>query len=266
MAAERDCPDNGVRELASHDLFDRVAGDAAARCHAARERPQGDLAVVEAELPKTEQAIAPGAVEVWWTPGTTRRRPLMRCVIYLRVSTSQQADRAPLIRLAFELYARRRRDGVEYPGQHDPLTDAATFQRVQDLLAARSARGTRERKHHHYLKGSLYCGVCGRRLSCQFRKGRYLYFFCLGQKDGGVSVCREPYVPADRLEDAVAKLYQRLQLPDSVGERLIADIKPRLSPANTATPANASSRPASSPTSTANAASCSTPTTPTPST
>lgn len=59
----------------------------------------------------------------------------------------------------------------------------------------------------------------------KFSKGRYLYFFCLGQKNGGVSVCREPYVPADRLEDAVAKLYQRLQLPDSVGERLIADMQ-----------------------------------------
>jgi len=34
-----------------------------------------------------------------------------------------------------------------------------TFRRVQELLAARSVRGTRERKHPHYLKGPLYCGV-----------------------------------------------------------------------------------------------------------
>ena len=39
-------------------------------------------------------------------------------------------------------------------------------------------RGTRERRHHHYLKGLLVCGVCGRRLSIQYSKGSYTYFYC----------------------------------------------------------------------------------------
>jgi DNA invertase Pin-like site-specific DNA recombinase len=109
--------------------------------------------------------------------------------------------------------------GVRYPGQHDPLVDPATFQKVQDLLAARAARGTRERKHPHYLKGLLHCAVCGRRLSVQLSKGRYLYFYCLGQKIDGPTLCREPYTPADRLEDQVGKLYQRVQLPQQVVDR-----------------------------------------------
>jgi site-specific DNA recombinase len=57
--------------------------------------------------------------------------------------------------------------GVDYPGLHQPLVDPPTFARVQDLLAARASPGTRQRRHHHYLKGSLYCGVCGRGLSVQ---------------------------------------------------------------------------------------------------
>ncbi|MGH3237638.1 MAG: recombinase family protein, partial [Streptosporangiaceae bacterium] len=55
-------------------------------------------------------------------------------------------------------------EGIDYPGLHQPLTDTATFNKVQDLLAARAARGTRERRHNHYLKGTLFCGVCGRGL------------------------------------------------------------------------------------------------------
>jgi hypothetical protein len=98
-----------------------------------------------------------------------------------------------------------------------PLADPATFQQVQDLLAARAARGTRERKRPHYLKGLLHCAVCDRRLSVQLSKGRYLYFCCLGQKIDGPSLCREPYTPADRLEDQVGKLYQRIQLPQQGG-------------------------------------------------
>ena len=101
-------------------------------------------------------------------------------------------------------------DGVEYPGLHQTLTDPATFHRVQDLLAARAVRGTRERKHNHYLKGLLCCGVCGRGLSVQVSKGRYEYFYCLGQKNANPTGCREPYVPAGDLEAQVEALYRQV--------------------------------------------------------
>ncbi|MHB1488693.1 MAG: recombinase family protein [Acidimicrobiales bacterium] len=107
-------------------------------------------------------------------------------------------------------------DGVHYPGQHQPLVDRDTFDRVQELLRARAARGTRERRHHHYLQGVLTCGVCGRRLSIQRSKGTYTYtyFYCLGQKDrrNGTG-CQEHYVAADQLEAEVESLYERIQVP-----------------------------------------------------
>ena len=90
--------------------------------------------------------------------------------------------------------ASSRGTGIEYPGLHEPLIDTATFNKVQDLLAARAARGTRERRHNHYLKGTLFCGVCGRGLSFQLAKGRYEYFYCLGQKNRNPTGCQEPYM------------------------------------------------------------------------
>lgn len=116
-------------------------------------------------------------------------------------------------------------DGVEHPGLHQALTDAATFQRVQDLLAARAVRGTRERKHNHYLKGLLCCGVCGRGLSVQVSKGRYEYFYCLGQKNANPTGCREPYVPAGDLEAQVEALYRQVQLPRSWLARLHQELE-----------------------------------------
>jgi len=112
-------------------------------------------------------------------------------------------------------------DGVEYEGSHEPLVDRATFDRVQELLAARAMRGTRERRHHHYLKGLLVCGVCGRRLSLQFSKGTYTYFYCLGQKDrrNGTG-CQERYVAADHLEAEVEDLYRRIEVPTDWAEGL----------------------------------------------
>lgn len=102
--------------------------------------------------------------------------------------------------------------GVEYEGIHEPLIDRATYDKVQDVLASRAMRGTRERRHPHYLKGVLHCGVCGRRLSVMVAKGRYRYFYCLGQNTRQRTGCRERYVPADVLESEVEALYGRLAL------------------------------------------------------
>ncbi len=49
-------------------------------------------------------------------------------------------------------------EGIEYPGLHQPLTDTATFNRVQDLLAARAARDAGA-PAQPLLKGTLFCGV-----------------------------------------------------------------------------------------------------------
>ncbi len=112
-------------------------------------------------------------------------------------------------------------DGVEYPASHEPIVERATFDKVHELLAARAMRGTRERRHHHYLKGLLVCGVCGRRLSIQFSKGTYTYFYCLGQKDrrNGTG-CQERYVAADQLEAEVEDLYGRIEVPTDWAEGL----------------------------------------------
>ena len=66
----------------------------------------------------------------------------------------------------------------------------------------------------------MHCAVCGRRLSIQHSKGRYTYFFCLGQKNDPSGTCRERYVAADDLESQVEDLYQRIELPASWAERL----------------------------------------------
>ena len=111
--------------------------------------------------------------------------------------------------------------GVEYQGKHEPLIDAQTFEKVQSILASRGGEGTRDMRHRHYLKGLLVCGVCGRRLSIQLSKGKYVYFYCLGQKDRRRPTgCREAYIQAANLEQQVEALYERTQLRPEMAERL----------------------------------------------
>ena len=67
------------------------------------------------------------------------------------------------------------------------------FDRVQQTLRARE----------HYLKGLLHCGECGRRLSLTLAKGRYMYFYCLGQRGSSMTGCRQPYILAGDAEALV---------------------------------------------------------------
>ena len=115
--------------------------------------------------------------------------------------------------------------GVRYEGQHRSLVSRNLFDRVQDVLRAHDRVGLRQRRHDHYLKGPLFCGECGRRLSLTLAKGKYLYFYCLGQRGAARTGCRQPYILAGDAEALVEEVYRRVQLPPSWVERLTMELE-----------------------------------------
>jgi len=100
--------------------------------------------------------------------------------------------------------------GEEYPGRHEALISPELWDAVQSVLAGRKVAGERQRIHHHYLKGSIWCGACksrGRdsRMIIQRAVGRggtYFYFFCAAKQH---LLCDEPYIPIATVEAAVEK-------------------------------------------------------------
>ena len=103
--------------------------------------------------------------------------------------------------------------GVEYPGAHEPLVDAATWQTVQDILTAHT-NGERQRTHNHHLKSTIVCGLCGARLLVQHAtsraSGTYHYFVCARRHR--VHDCTFKAVLIDEVEARVAELYQQIRL------------------------------------------------------
>jgi site-specific DNA recombinase len=115
-------------------------------------------------------------------------------------------------------------DGMEYQGRHQPLVSLELFERVQKVLDSHQGSGVRQRTHHHYLKGALWCARCESRFIVQRAKGNggvYCYFFCRGRQEG---VCDQPYVNVRTLEDAVLDHYATVVFTDefktAVRERL----------------------------------------------
>lgn len=121
--------------------------------------------------------------------------------------------------------------GVEYDGRHEPLVDQALFDKVQDMVAARSSRGERRRVHKHPIKGLSWCGYCHdrnveRRMILQRAKGGsggiYHYFFCRGRQE---HACSEPFFNVDEVEIGMADLYSKLKLDDEFVQKFGAIVR-----------------------------------------
>lgn len=149
-----------------------------------------------------------------------RRRPTRRAATKaLNAKDWQALLRSPYY-IGIVSYA-----GKTYKGRHEPLVDEATFQKVQDLLTSKRVSGERPWRHFHYLRGSIYCGECGRRLT--FSKatgngGTYDYFICTGRQKRECSQCSSRVAA---VEAAVEEHYGEQELSDEERQRIRSGVK-----------------------------------------
>jgi site-specific DNA recombinase len=118
-------------------------------------------------------------------------------------------------------------NGVQYPGNHEPIISPELFEQVQEVLRLHFGGRTRKRIHDHYLRGSLFCDACNYRWSDGFANGnggRYRYFFCMGRHNRR-STCREAYASVDDLEHQVENIWWRVELPQWVKDRIRRDVQ-----------------------------------------
>jgi site-specific DNA recombinase len=106
-------------------------------------------------------------------------------------------------------------------GRHPKLTDEATFQRVQGVLDSQRQSGERCWRHHSYLRGTVFCGDCDKRLiytrATGRRGGTYEYLVCSGRLDG---TCSQPHHRLEAVEEAVARRYETIELTASRRQKI----------------------------------------------
>jgi DNA invertase Pin-like site-specific DNA recombinase len=116
--------------------------------------------------------------------------------------------------------------GLVSKGRHPCLTDEATFQRVQEVLDSQRKSGERCWRHHHYLRGSVFCGECDGRLIYTRATGRsgatYEYFVCSGRQEG---TCSQPHHRVEAVERAIEDEYARIQLSEQRRETIRAEVR-----------------------------------------
>jgi len=105
------------------------------------------------------------------------------------------------------------------------LVDIETWLQVQDVLTIRAHRGEKKRKHPHYLRGTIYCLLRGLRRAAGVdtqhngRGGRHTYYGCI-KKRLGSRYCPSRVIRLEKIEDGIAALYRRIELPEAEIERL----------------------------------------------
>lgn len=113
--------------------------------------------------------------------------------------------------------------GEWYSGRHTPIIERELFDRVQDVRTERGGGdGTRQRRHHHYLKGTAYCPRCKSRYLYVPGKSKsgvsYFYFVCALKHNG--NQCDMPYLRQADAERAVEDHYASLAVPASLREEI----------------------------------------------
>lgn len=111
--------------------------------------------------------------------------------------------------------------GVEYHGVHEPIIEKELYYRVQETLKRRTTDNGEKGKLQFLLRGVLYCGTCGQKLTGEIHP-RGTYYRCLSVPHK--VACKEPYIPVKLLDSELEAIYERLIPPKKLLELLKIEI------------------------------------------
>jgi site-specific DNA recombinase len=112
-------------------------------------------------------------------------------------------------------------DGKTYQGRYEAIVPTELWQRVQDVMDGRNARGAKKGRRDFAFSGLMACQACGCAVVGEIKKERYIYYHCTGYADkcqGKPGDCRRKYVREEVLEAQFTDLLGRLRFDDDVLE------------------------------------------------
>jgi site-specific DNA recombinase len=120
--------------------------------------------------------------------------------------------------------------GQSYPGEHAPIVDRATWDRVHEVLASNARRRGNEARARTPapLRGLMRCAHCSSAMTPTHtrRRGRlYRYYVCLGASRRGHDTCPVPSIAASEIEGLVLEQVRRLLASPELVARTITAVR-----------------------------------------
>jgi site-specific DNA recombinase len=102
--------------------------------------------------------------------------------------------------------------GQMIQGSHEPIISIELWQKVQEVLAGRNQNMSKEHNVIPFAyKGMFTCGVCGRAVTAETAKGKYVYYHCTQYKTN----CGQPWVKEETLDERFEKVTKLLKISDA---------------------------------------------------
>lgn len=116
-------------------------------------------------------------------------------------------------------HRRKRAQTQEYPGEHEPIIDRATWSRLQAVRAKRSGtnRGLpRPQRHQYLLQDLATCSECGGRMFCHTPRSGEQSYMCRASERGETCEQENHRVYERDLVPAIDAMIASLTVPDEV--------------------------------------------------
>ncbi|MDW8283118.1 MAG: recombinase family protein [Myxococcales bacterium] len=121
-----------------------------------------------------------------------------------------------------------------YQGEHAPIVDGRTFEKVQELLAnavpSRDRASVTRNKEGFLLRGLIRCDHCQSVMTSSFARSHgktYRYYKCTSTNRRGAEACKVRSLPADEFEryivDRIREMSRNPKLVRSTAERVQKD-------------------------------------------
>jgi hypothetical protein len=118
--------------------------------------------------------------------------------------------------------------GQSYQGEHEPIVDRATWERVHEVLATNAKRRGNEARAPAPLRGLMRCMYCSSAMTPTHtrRRGRlYRYYVCLGASRRGHDTCPVRSIAASEVEGLVLGQVRRLLASPELVARTITAVR-----------------------------------------
>lgn len=106
--------------------------------------------------------------------------------------------------------------GKTYDGSHDPLVSKELFNKVQIVLAKRSQSSSHQVKEEKLFQGMIKCSVCGRTLTPDVKKGKYIYYFCKSSVGKNATCSNKKYIREYVVTASINKFMKNWKIPTSL--------------------------------------------------
>ncbi len=111
-------------------------------------------------------------------------------------------------------------DKIYENAKHKAIISKELFYRVQDRLIDPN----KARKHNYTFAytGLIRCSHCGCLLTAEFKKGKYAYYHCTGNKGGN---CKRDYINETKIDKSIAEVLKLIIIPQDMRGRISNELK-----------------------------------------